>query len=46
MSQFLKLMKLEGLVASEKRGLFVFYRIHDPEVMKLVLYYTGSSRLR
>ena len=36
MSQFLKLMKLEGLVASEKRGLFVFYRIHDPKVLELV----------
>ena len=36
MSQFLKLMKLAGMVASEKRGAFVFYRIHDPKVMKLV----------
>lgn len=35
-SQFLKLMKLENMVASEKRGLFVYYKIHDPKVKKLV----------
>ncbi len=36
-SQFLKLMKLENMLTSEKRGLFVYYRIHDPKVKKLVL---------
>lgn len=36
MSQFLKLMKLEGMVASEKRGLFVYYRIFDPKVRLLI----------
>lgn len=36
-SQFLKIMKLEGMVTSEKRGLFVYYRIDDPKVMKLIL---------
>lgn len=35
-SQFLKLMKLEGMVTSEKRGLFVYYRIHDQKVTKLM----------
>lgn len=35
-SQFLKLMKLENMLSSEKRGLFVYYRIHDPKVKKLV----------
>ena len=35
-SQFLKLMKLEDMLTSEKRGLFVYYRIHDPKVKKLV----------
>ena len=35
-SQFLKIMKLEDLLTSEKRGLFVYYRIHDPKVKKLV----------
>lgn len=35
-SQFLKLMKLEGMVTSEKRGLFVYYRTHDPKVRKLI----------
>ncbi len=35
-SQFLKLMKLEGLLTSEKRGLFVCYRIYDPKMKKLV----------
>lgn len=36
-SQFLKRMKLEDILTSEKRGLFVHYRIHDPKVEKLVL---------
>ncbi|MBC7421248.1 MAG: helix-turn-helix transcriptional regulator [Bdellovibrio sp.] len=36
-SQFLKLMKLEAMLTSEKRGLFVYYRIHDPKMKKLVL---------
>lgn len=35
-SQFLKLMKLEDMLISEKRGLFVYYRIHDPQVKKLI----------
>ena len=35
-SQFLKLMKLEEMLTSEKRGLFVYYRIHDPKVKKLI----------
>ncbi len=35
-SQFLKLMKLKNMLTSEKRGLFVYYRIHDPKVKKLV----------
>lgn len=35
-SQFLKLMKLEDMLTSEKRGLFVYYRIYDPKVKKLV----------
>ena len=35
-SQFLKIMKLEEMLTSEKRGLYVYYRIHDPKVKKLV----------
>ena len=35
-SQFLKRMKLEDMLTSEKRGLFVYYKIHDPKVKKLV----------
>ena len=35
-SQFLKLMKLEDILTSEKRGLFVYYRIHDAKMKKLV----------
>lgn len=35
-SQFLNRMRLEGLVASEKRGLYVFYRIEDPKIKKLI----------
>lgn len=35
-SQFLKRMKLEGLVASEKRGLHVHYRIENPQVLELM----------
>ncbi len=35
-SQFLNRMKLEGLVDSEKRGLFVFYRICDAQTKKLI----------
>lgn len=35
-SQFLNRMKLEGLVDSEKRGLFVFYKIADPQAKKLI----------
>lgn len=35
-SQFLNRMRLEGLVASEKRGLYVHYRILDVKVKKLI----------
>lgn len=35
-SQYLKLMKLEKMVVSEKRGLFVYYAIHDTKVNKLI----------
>ena len=35
-SQYLKLMKLEDMLSFEKRGLFVYYRIHDPKVKKLI----------
>ncbi len=35
-SQFLNRMRLEGLVTSEKRGLYVFYKIEDPKVKKLI----------
>jgi DNA-binding transcriptional ArsR family regulator len=33
-SQFLGRMKSEGLVASDKEGLFVKYRIADPRILK------------
>ena len=36
MSQFLTRMKFEGLVQSEKRGLFVYYRIADEKVGELI----------
>ncbi len=35
-SQFLNRMRLEGLVNSEKRGSFVYYKITDPKVNKLI----------
>jgi ArsR family transcriptional regulator, virulence genes transcriptional regulator len=35
-SQFLKLMKLKNIIISEKRGLFVYYRIHDIKIKKLM----------
>lgn len=35
-SQYLNRMRLEGLITSEKRGLYVFYRIEDPRVKKLI----------
>lgn len=35
-SQFLKLMKLEEMLTSEKRGLHVYYSIHDPKIKKLI----------
>ncbi len=35
-SQFLNRMRLEGIVASEKRGLYVYYKIDDPRVKKLI----------
>ena len=35
-SQYLNRMRLEGMIASEKRGLYVYYKIEDPKVMSLV----------
>ena len=35
-SQYLNRMRLEGLVSSEKRGLFVYYQIEDLRVKKLI----------
>jgi DNA-binding transcriptional ArsR family regulator len=35
-SQFLSRMKLEGLVASQREGQQVYYRIADPQVRKLI----------
>ena len=35
-SQFLGRMKSEGLVASEKEGLFVRYRISDSRILKTI----------
>lgn len=35
-SQFLNRMRLEGLITSDKRGLYVYYRIADPRVKKLI----------
>ena len=35
-SQFLNRMRLEGLVSSDKRGSFVYYKIADPKVNKLI----------
>jgi ArsR family transcriptional regulator len=35
-SQFLNRMKLEGLVASEKRGLYVYYWIQDERIKELI----------
>ena len=35
-SQFLTRMRLEGLVSSEKRGLFVFCKIADPKLNQLI----------
>lgn len=35
-SQFLSRMKAESLVASERTGQFVVYRIADPRVLKLI----------
>lgn len=36
MSQFLRRMKAEGLVASRREGQFVFYRIESPSLHKLM----------
>ena len=36
-SQYLKLLRLEKLVTSEKRGLFVYYDIYDLKVKKLII---------
>lgn len=35
-SQFLKSMKLEGLIDSRREGQFVLYRITNPEVLELM----------
>lgn len=35
-SQYLNRMRLEGLVSSEKRGLFVYYQVEDSKVKKLI----------
>lgn len=35
-SQFLSRMKLEGLIASEKRGLYVYYFIVDARVKAMI----------
>lgn len=35
-SQFLKAMKLEGLIESRREGQFVLYRIADPRVLELM----------
>ena len=35
-SQFLGRMKHEGLVASQKEGQYVKYRIHDPRILKTI----------
>jgi DNA-binding transcriptional ArsR family regulator len=36
MSQFLKRMRTEGIVASRREGQFIFYRISDPKLHKLM----------
>jgi DNA-binding transcriptional ArsR family regulator len=36
MSQFLKRMKAEGLVGSRREGQFIYYRIADPKMHKLM----------
>ena len=36
-SQYLKLLKLEKMVSSEKKGLFVYYDIHDAKIKKLIV---------
>ncbi len=35
-SQFLNRMRLEGLIVSEKRGIFVYYKIEDPRIKNLI----------
>ncbi|MEW6353035.1 MAG: metalloregulator ArsR/SmtB family transcription factor [Pseudomonadota bacterium] len=35
-SQFLARMRAEGLVAARREGQFVFYRISDPKIFKLI----------
>jgi ArsR family transcriptional regulator, virulence genes transcriptional regulator len=35
-SQYLNRMRLEGLVSSEKRGSFVYCKIADPKLKKLI----------
>ena len=36
-SQYLARMKREGLIESRREGSFVYYRIRDPRVKKLIL---------
>ncbi len=36
LSQFLRMMKLQGIVASERQGNFVTYSICDPRIVALV----------
>lgn len=36
LSQHLRLLKNAGLITSRKEGLFTYYKISDPEVVKLI----------
>lgn len=36
LSQFLSRMRSEGLVSPSRRGKFVYYRIQDPQLLKLI----------
>ena len=36
MSQFLNRMKAEGIVEARREGTYVFYRVADPKLMKLL----------
>jgi DNA-binding transcriptional ArsR family regulator len=35
-SQFLKSMRLEGLIESRRKGQFIYYEIADPQVLELM----------